>query len=129
MPNVDGFEVARETKEINYQLIFLTAFQEYALDAFGTQAIDYLIKPARPELIAKSIDKILRQELVASVQNQQEDRLVLSEGGQQKVIKLEHINYIETMARYRCIHLNTEGEKSHHYNSIIYSLSLESFIE
>lgn len=127
MPEVGGFDVAEATKDINYQLIFLTAYHEHALQAFDTHAIDYLIKPARPELITKSIDKILRQETFASSQIQDNSKLILSEGGQQKVIELDHISYIESVARYRLIHLTKDGEGYHGYNSIISGLSLEEF--
>lgn len=127
MPEIGGFKVAEETKDINYQLIFLTAHPEYALQAFNTHAIDYLVKPIRPELIIKSIDKILRQEDFATTHTQDNTRLVLSEGGQQKVIELEHINCIESVARYRRIHLSREGAGVHGYDSIISSLSLDEF--
>ena len=48
MPEVNGFDVAKATEHLNYQLIFATAYDQYALDAFDTKAIDYLLKPVRP---------------------------------------------------------------------------------
>ena len=43
MPGTNGFTVAEETAHIPYQLVFVTAYDQYALDAFGTNAIDYLL--------------------------------------------------------------------------------------
>ncbi|MEE4296155.1 MAG: response regulator, partial [Wenzhouxiangella sp.] len=62
MPEVGGFDVARATADMDYQLVFVTAYDHYALDAFGTNAIDYLVKPVRPALLEKCIRKILRLE-------------------------------------------------------------------
>lgn len=64
MPELNGFEVACATEHIPYQLIFSTAYGHYALEAFNTRAIDYLVKPVRPSLVAKCIDKLMRHEKI-----------------------------------------------------------------
>jgi DNA-binding LytR/AlgR family response regulator len=65
MPELNGFDVAKATQGLTYQLIFMTSYEQYALKAFDTNAIDYLVKPARPELIAKSIGRYRRVHLTA----------------------------------------------------------------
>ena len=45
MPNYYGYEIANFFEEINFQIIFVTAFDEYAVRAFELAAIDYLLKP------------------------------------------------------------------------------------
>lgn len=57
MPGLDGFEVL---KQLDYQpkVIFCTAFDEYALQAFDAYCIDYLVKPIRKERFAKTVEKL-----------------------------------------------------------------------
>ncbi|WP_340112141.1 LytR/AlgR family response regulator transcription factor [Maribellus mangrovi] len=57
MPEINGFDVL---KKINYlpKIIFCTAFDEFALQAFDTNCIDYLVKPLTKERFAKTIEKI-----------------------------------------------------------------------
>jgi len=45
MPRMNGFELLAKLKEINFQIIFVTAYSEYALDALKQSAIDYVLKP------------------------------------------------------------------------------------
>ena len=45
MPNKNGFELFKEIKEINFQVIFTTAHSEFAIDAIKMSALDYLLKP------------------------------------------------------------------------------------
>ena len=95
MPGVNGFEVARETAHLNYQLVFVTAYSQYALDAFGTNAIDYLLKPVRPSLLEKCVRKMLFQEgLVLEALEKKSnagENLVLSDGKATRVLNREQI--------------------------------------
>ncbi len=57
MPGVDGFNVLEHiSSEIN--VIFVTAFDEYALRAFEVNALDYLLKPVNPERLQQSIERL-----------------------------------------------------------------------
>jgi len=50
MPGLTGFEVARRVMEAGFesQIVFVTAFDQYAVDAFEVNAVDYLLKPVEP---------------------------------------------------------------------------------
>lgn len=62
MPVMNGIELARRLKEKdeNIRIVFVTAYQQYALDAFGVEAIGYLLKPYDREEVEHELDKASR---------------------------------------------------------------------
>ncbi|MEM7762521.1 MAG: LytTR family DNA-binding domain-containing protein [Pseudomonadota bacterium] len=131
MPGVNGFEVAKETAHLKYQLVFVTAYGQYALDAFETNAIDYLLKPVRPSVLEKCVRKMLFQEgLVLEALEKQPSRnsnLVLSDGKATRVVSLDHICYVEGIGRYRRVHLDSDGAGTHKTKTIISDTTLDEF--
>lgn len=59
MPDIDGLSVAQLLP--NKGIIFVTAYKEYALEAFEIDAIDYIAKPIKKERLQKAINKAIRQ--------------------------------------------------------------------
>ncbi len=59
LPTGTGFDVIKKTQELNYETIFITAYEHYAIKAFKTNAIDYLLKPV---IIDELIDAIKKAE-------------------------------------------------------------------
>lgn len=62
MPNGDGFDLLRMFKRIDFKVIFVTAFSEYALRAFRFSATDYLLKPVKVDELVDAVAKV-HQEL------------------------------------------------------------------
>ena len=62
MPGMNGIELARELKklDVNIQVVFVTGYDHYALNAFDVDAIGYLLKPYSKENVQKNIDKTRR---------------------------------------------------------------------
>ena len=60
MPGLTGLEVAREAAGGPTRFIFVTAFDQYALDAFEREAFDYLVKPVSDERLARTVDRLKR---------------------------------------------------------------------
>ncbi len=59
MPELDGFGVVRALRGKRLPLVvYVTAYSEHALEAFNTGALDYLLKPVRPERLAAALDKV-----------------------------------------------------------------------
>lgn len=56
-----GFDLIEQFSEANFKLIFVTAFNEYAIKAFKYNAIDYLLKPIDPEELEDAINRALKQ--------------------------------------------------------------------
>lgn len=63
MPGMSGIELAEQlsSKGIDVEIVFITAYNHYAAQAFDVNAIDYLLKPIRPERIRKAVDKLVKQ--------------------------------------------------------------------
>lgn len=132
MPEVNGFEVASRTQHLMYQLVFLTAHHKYALEAFDTHAIDYLLKPARPSVIEKCLRKVLRQEVLSlerAPPSKESTEFVLSDSGTSRFLNTDHVLFIEGLGRYRRIHLTLEGKSVHQRETILSDTTLEQFTE
>jgi two-component system, LytTR family, response regulator LytT len=63
MPGLTGFEVARRLLDGNLDahIVFVTAFDQYALEAFEVNAVDYLLKPVEPRRLEQAIEKVRRR--------------------------------------------------------------------
>jgi two-component system response regulator LytT len=63
MPGLTGFEVARRLLDagIDSQLVFVTAYDQYAIDAFEVNAVDYLLKPVEIDRLETAVDRVRRR--------------------------------------------------------------------
>lgn len=63
MPEINGLEMAARILEIheNIEVVFVTAYRQYALEAFRVSALDYLLKPVDPDMLHRTIDRILKR--------------------------------------------------------------------
>jgi two-component system LytT family response regulator len=104
MPKINGFEML-ELVENPPRIIFTTAFEEYAIKAFETHAVDYLLKPFSKERFDKAIQKLLQQKAnaqpteavleMAAQSPVQSNRIVVKDGGKIKIIPTGSIQYLE----------------------------------
>ncbi len=66
MPDGTGFDLLDKLKKIDFKIIFITAYSEYAIKAFKYSAFDYLVKPINVEELAKAINRIPKTKKVDS---------------------------------------------------------------
>jgi two-component system LytT family response regulator len=60
MPGMNGFEVIKALQsDVMPMVIFVTAFDQYALDAFDLHAVDYILKPLDPERVARAVNRAI----------------------------------------------------------------------
>jgi two-component system LytT family response regulator len=85
---------------LNYfpQIIFVTAYDEYALKAFEINAIDYLMKPLGQERLVKALTK------VKASRDTNFSRIFIKEGNEMKFIEANSIIWIESIGNYIRIH-------------------------
>ncbi|HEX8566660.1 MAG TPA: LytTR family DNA-binding domain-containing protein [Pyrinomonadaceae bacterium] len=112
MIGASGFDLL-EKVEIDFQTIFVTAFDEYAIRAFEVNALDYLLKPVKPERLKQSIEKLSAQrktEITAKVL-EPDDFLFLTFGRKSKFVPVNSIKYILAADVYSEICIAT-GERA-----------------
>ena len=70
MPGLTGFEVARRLIEadLTAQLVFVTAYDQYAIDAFSVNAVDYVLKPVDAERLDQTLERVRQRLLSRSAQ-------------------------------------------------------------
>lgn len=61
MPEYNGFELLSFFRDVDFEIIFVTAFNEYALKAFEVSAIDYLLKPVDIDKLKAAVDKAVKK--------------------------------------------------------------------
>ncbi|MFT6983244.1 MAG: two-component system LytT family response regulator [Crocinitomicaceae bacterium] len=112
MPKINGFEML-ELVDRDVSVIFTTAFDEYAINAFEASAIDYLLKPFTQERFDKSITKWKKSnpsgntDSIGELINQQPSdnrRIVVKENGNIQIIPTEDILFIEAYDDYVKVH-------------------------
>ncbi len=58
MPRMTGFDMLAKIKDRNFHVVFITAYDEYAVNAFEANAIDYVLKPLDEERLAEAVNKV-----------------------------------------------------------------------
>jgi two-component system LytT family response regulator len=113
MPKINGFEML-ELIEEPPAVIFVTAFDEYAIRAFESHAVDYLLKPYSKERFAMAVNKFLEQserglqvnlKETPFVSEQQKQRVVVRSSGKIRIIPVEEIVFLEAADDY--VKINT----------------------
>lgn len=102
MPGLDGVEAARRLQEQDRPpaVIFVTAFERYAVDAFDVQALDYLVKPVRAErldqALARAAARLRALKAPATLSARLGERLL--------AIPLADVRLLQAEDKYTCVH-------------------------
>jgi len=103
MPKTNGMQLAEALHKLKNppQIVFVTAYSEYALDAFGVNAVDYLMKPVETERLEQALDKVeerLRpQSPMATI-----ERIPVIKSGSKVLVPIDQIRFIEAKDDYSC---------------------------
>jgi two-component system, LytTR family, response regulator len=105
MPGISGIDLMKLITDLDLNVILTTAHQEYAIQAVGSQAIAYLLKPIQPEDLAKAIAKAAE-----SIENRVEisvkkSRIAIRNHDIIHLISLDDIVYCKSDGNYTEIHL------------------------
>lgn len=139
MPGMTGFEMIREIQsDILPMVIFITAYDEFALDAFKIHAIDYLLKPVEDARLSDAITKALDHKAQQSAVNEKQRlmnlivsltgkspqaigelldddtpaehaaRLAIKDGSSITFVPVRDIDWVDAAGDYMCVHANGE---------------------
>jgi two-component system LytT family response regulator len=113
MPKLDGFEVL-ELIDPGPAVIFVTAYDEYAMRAFDAHAVDYLLKPFNQERFDRALERARARlgerpapaELAAAARppEARPQRIVVRDGARVHVIPLDKLDYVEAQDDYISLH-------------------------
>lgn len=120
MPKLTGFDVLELIDRAGLAIIFVTAFDQYAMKAFDVHAVDYLLKPFSRERFEAALERAKSQEgrktletaeLVAAARpaGQYAERIVVRDGTKVSLIPVHKLDYAEALDDY--VSLVSEGKK------------------
>jgi two-component system response regulator AlgR len=118
MPGMDGIEAAHHLNSLDNPpaVVFTTAYDEYAIDAFEARAIGYVLKPVRRGRLASALEQAAK--LAASTLNDiagasnldaRRKHVCARSHGQLKLIPVKDVNYFRADQKYVCVH-HTNGQ-------------------
>jgi two-component system LytT family response regulator len=109
MPGVDGFEVIRRrTVERMPAVVFLTAFDQFAIRAFETEALDYLVKPVTEARFAATMKRLVKR-LESNETSQRSETIVVTTPRGATVLHLNEIDWIEAAGNYSQLWIGTRS--------------------
>ena len=123
MPGLSGFEVLEELGAVRPQVIFITAYDQYAVRAFETRALDYLLKPFDSDRFQEALERAIEERrsraalqarvdgLVADWREQRGplQRLLTRDRDRLRIVRTEDIQWIEAEEKYVRLHMQKES--------------------
>lgn len=126
MPSgAEGFDLLDSLDTINFEIVFVTAFKDYAIQAFKANAIDYILKPVEIDELIKTAQKLVahcekslpqenKKEVVKNtfntINNQKVERIAITQLHGIKLIEVKNIARLQSQSNYTEIHFK-DGSK------------------
>jgi two-component system LytT family response regulator len=111
MPECDGFDVLELLgNDVPPAIVFVTAYDQYALRAFEAGALDYLLKPFDNARFDLALDRAKQKIKLGKDLPRKLDRLVIKSAGRVSFLRTSEIDWIEAADYYACLHV---GQRTH----------------
>ena len=108
MPGCDGFSVLESLgADVPPAVVFVTAYDQYALKAFEAEALDYLLKPYAN---ARFFRVLSRAKASLTLENRRSERIMIRSAGRISFLRAEEIDWIEAADYYSSLHV---GARTH----------------
>jgi two-component system LytT family response regulator len=116
-----GFDLLNQLNEITFQLIFITAHDKYALNAFRFSAIDFLVKPIDPEALQVAIERaksgLEKNEIIKQLEviketptNNKEKKIVLKDSEAIYFVRIADILFCQADGPYTTFHIENSAK-------------------
>ena len=135
MPGASGFKLLEKFEKIDFEIIFVTGYNEYALDALKVSAVDYILKPIKTDdlinAVKKAINQIENKKIVDKYKvlqhninnlGSQDTKITIASAEAIDIIKISDIVRCEGWNKYTRIHLENK-------NYLLSSSNIGSFRE
>jgi two-component system LytT family response regulator len=111
MPGKSGFDLLEELTTVP-EVVFTTAYDQYAVKAFELNALDYLVKPLRDERFAKTIEKVKieleKKEEIKTDVLPMHRKIFIKDGEKCHFIPLSEIHFIESLENYARLYFGNQ---------------------
>jgi two-component system, LytTR family, response regulator len=109
MPGIDGFEVIRRrTVERMPEVVFLTAYDQFALRAFEAEALDYLVKPVSETRFAATMKRLMKR-LRSSATTARDENIIVTTSRGATALNVGEIDWIEAAGNYSQLWVGSRG--------------------
>jgi DNA-binding LytR/AlgR family response regulator len=125
MPGLNGLDLARVLARFADPpaIVFVTAYDNHAVEAFDLKAVDYLLKPVRPERLADAVDRVMKAvstqvtveapravvEVLSPPADTGDETIPVELGGVVKFVRLADVRYVEAQGDYTRLHTAAGG--------------------
>jgi DNA-binding LytR/AlgR family response regulator len=106
MPGLSGLQLARAVNERPHppSIVFVTADEDCALAAFELAAVDYLLKPLRPERLTGSIGRLHNTVVDSGQQAVRPTTITVDQGGVSRIIRRDEVRFVQAQGDYARLH-------------------------
>ena len=110
MPKTTGMQLAEALHRLKNPpaIVFVTAYSEYALEAFDVDAVDYLMKPVETDRLERALDKVQARMRPQAQTHAAVERIPVEKGGRKVLVPIDQIRYIEAKDDYSCIYTDND---------------------
>ena len=132
MPMGSGFDLLESLPKINFEIIFVTAYDQYAIRAIKFAAVDYLLKPINALELKKAVDRVQSKHLQKNQQDQLETLLHNLQQQEKKIAlpQSDHIEFVAVNNIIRC-----QGDRNYTYfflkdgRKLLVSRTLKEYVD
>jgi two-component system LytT family response regulator len=114
MPNYAGYEIVSFFDQINFEIIFVTAYDKYAIKAFEISAVDYLLKPVEIDRLKSAVEKLSSKiklsdlhnnykALTENLKSNELTKIAIKQNGNHYIINTKDVIAIEAQEAYSCL--------------------------
>jgi DNA-binding LytR/AlgR family response regulator len=106
MPGLSGLDLARVLARFRTQpaVVFVTAHDDHAVEAFDLHAVDYLLKPVRAERLFEAVRRVVQDIVEPAAQHSTDEPIAVELGGVTRFVNRSEIRYVEAQGDYARLH-------------------------